>query len=265
MNTHALSRIATVAAAGALMAAAPRPRTPIRAIPGKASTGASTSSMIRSTGWSSSPSPRPTPTSRRSRCAAACTTSSATSATSGLAPTACCKAVATTSSTRWAASCSTPPWAWAAASTSPRPTARARSRTTSAPRWASGASARPVPGAAVLRLVHHPRRRRPGWRLLRSQGHLHQHQRDRQRAAAQFAVGPERGGRARQPAGRDQHDRPRGAGSVQLRARRLPATPRRHGAGPEGGRRVRAAELRRRRGRRQGRRPAMAPVVQPAK
>ena len=70
---------------------------------------------------------------------------------------------------------------------------------------------------------------------------------------------------ARQPAGRDQHDRPRGAGSVQLRARRLPATPRRHGAGPEGGRRVRAAELRRRRGRRQGRRPAMAPVVQPAK
>ena len=123
----------------------------------------------------------------------------------------------------------------------------------------------PVPGAAVLRLVHHPRRRRPGWRLLRSQGHLHQHQRDRQRAAAQFAVGPERGGRARQPAGRDQHDRPRGAGSVQLRARRLPATPRRHGAGPEGGRRVRAAELRRRRGRRQGRRPAMAPVVQPAK
>ena len=263
MNTHALPA-SPPSRRGRIDGGCAAPKNPDPRDPGKASTGASTSSMIRSTGWSSSPSPRPTPTSRRSRCAAACTTSSATSATSGLAPTACCKAVATTSSTRWAASCSTPPWAWAAASTSPRPTARARSRTTSAPRWASGASARPVPGAAVLRLVHHPRRRRPGWRLLRSQGHLHQHQRDRQRAAAQFAVGPERGGRA--PAC---WTRPTRSTAWRWIRTASCATPTCNAAPPWCWARRWATSPRCRTTKTTrttpGRRPAMAPVVQPAK
>ncbi|KAG0738638.1 hypothetical protein G6F24_017561 [Rhizopus arrhizus] len=64
----------------------------------------------------------------------------------------------------------------------------------------------PVPGAAVLRLVHGARRRRPGRRFLRHDLRLHGRRLHRQRAPAQLAVGPAPGRHARQPAERHRHD-----------------------------------------------------------